>query len=61
MSEVSTLRGGTVRRYGQYTLVSDIPDAEITKPTAALIAAVKANDQREIERLCAPQIETSQP
>ena len=51
MSEVDTLRGGRVRRYGAYTLVSDIPDAEITKPTAALIAAVKANDQREIERL----------
>ena len=48
---VNTLRGGRVRRYGSAELAVDIPDAEITAPSAELIAAIKANDHAEIERL----------
>lgn len=50
MKDAEVLRGGQVQRRAQ-TLLADIPDAEITKPTAEIIAAVKAGDVAEIRRL----------
>ena len=50
MRNQESLRGGPVRRPRQH-LAADLDDFEVTKPTSELVAAVKAGDMDEIERL----------